>query len=931
MSAEVLLTGATGFIGTQIAMRLLNDTDHPITALVRAGDDEAAALRLSRSWWDWPELAQAIGGRVSVLRGDVSEPRLGLGEPEYHELVRSVTHIIHAAADLRIDAPIEEVRRTNVLGVANVIDLARAAHRDHGLGRLSHISTAYVSGTRRGIIPEGPPEEGYGFYNSYERSKNEGERLVQAASGELPVSVFRPGMVVGDSGTGYVKTFNTVYFLLRRYLNGRLRFVPTSPSTRVNLVPVDYVAGAVARLTFEQEAEGLTFHLTAPREMRPEARDLMGFVREWALEHIGVGLPDVAFLPWSMPLIGGLHRLRASRPGDGGFLGALVALAPYFDDGVDFSRENADRLLGPYDLSWEDFMPNLLAFAVYNGFLHRSGRTAHEQVIFRLRSRSLPVKYHDIVEGRIVARDTDRVRGEMLAAAGALRRMGVGKGDRVAIVGLNSTRYLTLDVAIGLAGAASVPIYYTSPPAEIDEILDGSGAKLLLVGAPRVLERLGELKAGIPVVDFCRKGPGKDLGRDLMTWGEFIAMGEASEENGAAPVGPGDLATVRYTSGTTGRVKGVCFDHGNLVFMAESLCSMLPWGARNSEASYLSFLPMNHVVEGIIGAYSPYYAPAPLKVYFLEDFRGLQGALPMVRPSVFFSVPRFYEKLWGALSDSWLGRLYLGAGDGLRGLLRPILRRTLLRRAGLDRCAQLIVGSAPSGGELLRGFHELGVEVHDAYGLTEAPLVTMNRLGENRLGTVGRPLPRTEVGIGGDGEVMVRGPQVMRGYLGSESDQPFRDGWLLTGDLGHITDEGSLVIHGRKKELIITSYGKNVHPGRVESMLREIQGVAEAMVVGEGRPYCSAIIWVDGGSQGKAAEIEEAVRGVNRGLSQPENVRRWAILENDLSIEGGDLTANLKLRRGRVLERLSGVVEALYGGPEPEAPGVIKIGGEGRE
>jgi len=284
----------------------------------------------------------------------------------------------------------------------------------------------------------------------------------------------------------------------------------------------------------------------------------------------------------------------------------------------------------------------------------------------------------------------------------------------------------------------------------------------------------------LATVNFCRKDPGKDMGRDLVTWEEFLAMGEASEEYGTAPVGSGDLATVRYTSGTTGRVKGVCFDHGNLVFMAESLCSMLPWEVRNSEASYLSFLPMNHVVEGIIGAYSPYYAPAPLQVYFLEDFRGLQRALPMVRPNVFFSVPRFYEKMWGAFAESWLGRLYLGAGERSRRFLRPLLRRMLLRRAGLDRCAQLIVGSAPSSEELLRSFQELGIEVHDAYGLTEAPLVTMNRVGENKLGTVGGPLPRTEVRIGEDGEVMVSGPQVMGGYLGPESDQPFREGWLLT-------------------------------------------------------------------------------------------------------------------------------------------------------
>ena len=167
-----------------------------------------------------------------------------------------------------------------------------------------------------------------------------------------------------------------------------------------------------------------------------------------------------------------------------------------------------------------------------------------------------------------------------------------------------------------------------------------------------------------------------------------------------------------------------------------------------------------------------------------------------------------------------------------------------MRRAGLDRCAQLLVGSAACGEGLLRGFHELGIEVHNAYGLTEAPLVTLNRLGANRIGTVGEPLPETEVRIAEDGEVLVRGPQVTAGYFDEPDASPFRDGWLATGDLGRFTDEGGLVIVGRKKELIKTAYGKYAHPAEVEALLKEIPGVAEAMLVGEGKPFCVALMWV---------------------------------------------------------------------------------------
>jgi long-chain acyl-CoA synthetase len=271
MSAVVLLTGATGFLGTQIARRLIQKADCTIIALVRAEDHEGARRRLSRAWWDWHELAEAIGTRVRVECGDVSAPRLGLDAPAYDALVHEVTHIVHSAADLRVNAPIQDLRRTNVQGTANLLDFARAVQRDHGLARFSHVSTAYVCGGRRGDVPEEALSEEFGFSCAYEFSKYEGERLVQAAKGELPISVLRPGMIVGDSRTGEIKTFNSFYFPLKLYLTGVTRMLPANPNLRVNIVPVDYVAEAVVRLAFDARAEGLNFHLTAPYESLPQA------------------------------------------------------------------------------------------------------------------------------------------------------------------------------------------------------------------------------------------------------------------------------------------------------------------------------------------------------------------------------------------------------------------------------------------------------------------------------------------------------------------------------------------------------------------------------------------------------------------------------------------------------------------------------------
>jgi len=215
--------------------------------------------------------------------------------------------------------------------------------------------------------------------------------------------------------------------------------------------------------------------------------------------------------------------------------------------------------------------------------------------------------------------------------------------------------------------------------------------------------------------------------------------------------------------------------------------------------------------------------------------------------------------------------------------------------------------------------------------MTEAPLITMNRLGANRLGTVGEPLPQTQVRVAEDGEVFVRGPQVMAGYFDDrapgETAQPFRDGWLLTGDLGRITPEGSLVLNGRKKELIKTSYGKYVQPAKVESLLKEIPGVTEAMLVGEERPYCVALLWVQGKALGAdgGQRIDRLVGQVNHGLSHPEQVKRWAVLANNLTIEAGDLTGNLKLKRQAVARRLEAVLESLYDGMSP-SPAVLHFG-----
>jgi len=850
---------------------------------------------------------------VGLVVGDVSKPQLGLTSDEYTTLTTTATHVIHAAADLRLDGPLAEMRSVNIAGTANVLEFASAANADHGLRRFSHVSTAYVAGGRHGPVEESDLSDDYGFHNTYELTKFEGERLVRNASGRLPVSIFRPGMIVGDSGTGEVKTFNTIYYPLRLYFERRIRVVPASRSSKINIVPVDYVADSIVRLTMMKEAEGQTFHLTSPFANLPTLGDLVGTVRQWAKEKMNLELPKVLFVPVGRPRTLTATRLEASQGRNAGLAEKLGELEAYCSNDVFFRRDNTDRLLGRYERDWRQYLPNLLNYAVGHSFLHPRPRTVHETILHRLESRSIPVSIADVIDGRVVRRDISMVRNEMLSASHALSAMGVAKGDRVGIVGLNSSRYLILDVAIGMAGAVSVPIYYTSPPGEVVDILSESEAKVVFVDSAQIIKSLAEAGLEIPIVSFCREEP-PEATPEHETWEEFLRRGISGDTgHGASPVGFEDLATVRYTSGTTGRPKGVCFDHQNLRWLGETVCSLFPWKVRSKEITYLSFLPLNHCVEGIICAYAPYYAPAAVNIYFLEDFRQLGKALPIVKPTVFFSVPRFYEKAWEGLMLSRFGRTYARSPAPLKSLLRPLVRRAMLSKAGLERCEQMMVGSAPVNRSLLEEFRGLGIEIHDAYGLTEAPLVTMNVPGRNRLGTVGEPLPETEVKVGDDGEILVKGPQVTKAY--AKGELQFEDGYLATGDLGRI-EGGYLTVDGRKKELIKTSYGKYVQPAKVEAMLKGIKDVEEAMVIGEGRPFCTALIWVKKGVDMAAASatVDKAIPEVNRRLSHPEQVRRWAVLENNLTIDGGDLTPNLKLKRMVVSTRFRDVIEGLYVG-----------------
>jgi long-chain acyl-CoA synthetase len=924
MNDVVFITGATGFLGTQMVRRLIKRENITLIVLVRGNDFNGAYKHLSRAWWEWHELITEIKGlkkfsdkevdgrKIYLMNGDITQENLGLSKDDYSYLVDNLTHIIHSAADLRLNVPLEDLRKINVQGTLNLLKLAREADKDHKIARFSHLSTAYVAGGQKGLVSENSLTDEHGFLSNYETSKYEGELEVQNSG--LPISIFRPGMVVGDSRSGYIKTFNTIYVLIRLYLNKQLSVLPLSKKVKLNLVTVDYVADAVVELTFNQNTEGKVFHLTAPYESLPNVGEFIEDIRVWASNNQDIQLPKPLFMP-VYSLIPQISFLMRFLGGNARILSRIMKeLAPYMNEDREFLRDNTESFLGKYNFKWEEYLSQILEYAMYNGFFHRSERTVHEQVLFRLKSSSRPVRYYDAVCGKFLQRKPSDVEDEIYKTVKSLKKLGINPGDRVAITGYNSIRYLILDVSIGLLGAVSVPLYYTSPVNEINQLLDDCDARVIFVGTPDLIEHSKELDINNPIISFLNDE--NDLPDNILSWNNFISLGRQSDEEEMsneifAPVDFDDVATIRYTSGTTGDPSGVTFTHRNLRWMAEYVASMPPWIDRTHEVSYLSFLPMNHVVEGILGTYAPYYAPASLKLYFLEDFKDLETILPRVSPTIFFSVPRFYEKVWSKIQQTWIGNMYLGTkNDLIKNILRSILKRSILKHAGLDACAQLIVGSAPVSTELLTSYHELGIEIYNAYGLTEAPLITINKLGSNNIGTVGEPLPKTNIKINEDGEVIVKGPQVASGYFNNENHNLFKNNWLYTGDYGYLTSMGSLIITGRKKELIVNSYGKSISPLKIEGFLKHIYGVSEVMVVGDNKPYCIAFLWVD--EIVDTRDIDQAITDVNNKLSNPEKIRRWLILKNDLSIENGDLTANLKLKRSNIIKSHQNIINIIY-------------------
>ena len=599
-------------------------------------------------------------------------------------------------------------------------------------------------------------------------------------------------------------------------------------------------------------------------------------------------------------------------------------------------REYATPLTGD---AAADLTGNLTDDAVRNGEKHG------DTIAF---SRRVEGTWQDVTAAQFLT--------EVRAVAKGLIAAGVDPGDRVGLISRTRYEWTLLDYAIWFAGAATVPIYETSSPEQVEWILSDSGARAVVAETPEHLARIRESRDRLDELHHVWSIEGGAISV-LTRLGADITDDLLEARRTTAT--PDDLATLIYTSGTTGRPKGCMLTHGNLLFelavTTAELDELFEPGDDGQGASTLLFLPLAHVFARIIQVGC---VKTRVRMGHTADIKNLLDDFAAFEPTFILAVPRVFEKVFNSASQraaaDGRGKVFSRAADAAIAWSRgretgkvPLSVRVQhrvfdrlvyarLRTALGGRCRYAISGGAPLGDRLGHFYRGIGVNVLEGYGLTETTAaLTANLPDAQKVGTVGRPLPGTAVRVAEDGELLFRGGQVFAGYWQDEAataDARDPDGWLHTGDVGEVDDEGFVRITGRKKEILVTAGGKNVAPAVLEDRLRAHALVDQCIVVGDGRPFIAALVTIDPetfpgwaeqhGKSGSVAdlvddpdlraEVETAVDEANKAVSKAEAIRKFAILPTQWTEEGGQLTPSLKLKRNVVMRESHDDVEALY-------------------
>ena len=549
----------------------------------------------------------------------------------------------------------------------------------------------------------------------------------------------------------------------------------------------------------------------------------------------------------------------------------------------------------------------------------------------------------------------DTVRG----LAAGLIGLGIEPGDRVCIFMRTRIEFTYLDYAIWFVGATTVTIYETSSPYEVEWIVGDSGARAIICGNAELRSRFDSIAESTPACAhvFTLGDGGFD---------EIRAAGEGVEQSAVderiAAIQHSDLATLVYTSGTTGRPKGCMISHGNLIWEVRQVVTKMD-DLFQAGGSTLMFLPLAHILARVVQVGC---VTRGVNIGFSSGIAQLVPELGMFQPSWVFAVPRVFEKVFntaqGKASSGIQKKIFdhsvevavqyskesisgsVGTWTKVQHSVFDKLVYGKLKAAFGGQLQFAISGGAPLGERLGHFFNGAGVLVLEGYGLTETTAAaTINTPEEFKIGSVGRPIPGSSVKIADDGEILLRGGMVFDGYWKNEqatAETLIGDGWFATGDIGEIDDDGYLSITGRKKELIVTAGGKNVAPAVLEDAVRAHPLVSQVMVVGDQQPFIAAVVtldveeltkWADSvGAHASApgelvrelldddlaalrAEVQEAIDSANLQVSRAESIREFRILSSDFTIESGELTPTLKLKRSVVMVNYGTVVAEIYG------------------
>ncbi len=547
---------------------------------------------------------------------------------------------------------------------------------------------------------------------------------------------------------------------------------------------------------------------------------------------------------------------------------------------------------------------------------------------------------------------------EVRAAGKALMALGVGAKGSVSILGFNRPEWVIFDLGAMSIGAYAAGVYATCSPEEVQYIVDHAEASVMLVENANQAEKVAKERANLPHLKqvVAMKDAG-DLGPDVMSWEEFLAQGndveDADFDSAMDALEPDGLATLIYTSGTTGPPKGVMLTHENLAWTASQLASTMD--SRPGDC-VLSFLPLSHIAEQMVTIHGPITFGGA--AYYAESLDKVPDNLKEVQPTIFFAVPRLWEKFHAKVSAklaeasgvkehlvTWVQGVCTQVSDHRnRGkdlpfalemqykLANKLVLQKLKPALGLSRARFCVSGAAPISKEVLDFFASIDIVVHEVYGQSEdTGPTTLNINGRTKLGSVGPAIPGVRVEIAEDGEIIVQGKNVCAGYFKDPkaTAETFVDGWMHSGDLGEFDAQGFLTITGRKKDIIITAGGKNVAPKNIEASLKDNRLINEAVIIGDRRKYLTALVTLDAeaveeflSSSKKAdelaedpkiiAEVKSAVEKTNSTLAQVETIKKWTILPRNLTVEDGELTPTLKVKRNKVNENFSSEIESMY-------------------